>query len=63
MRTFFKKILFRIFFKRIPKTQYGRCIECHANKLCGRPITAVKCRASMEQQYKKRFDIIKFLNS
>ena len=47
-----KKILFRIVFKKIPKTQYGRCVECHANHICG--VTA-HCTCTMEQQYALRY--------
>ena len=47
----FQKILFKIIYKKIPKTNFGRCIECDASSKCG---AKIKCTATMEQQYKIR---------
>ena len=49
------QIIFKILFKKIPKTDFGRCVNCHANLLCG---YKVKCKATMNEQYKIR-DIFK----
>jgi len=49
MKKLLKQIMFRIFYKKIPKTNFGRCINCDASSLCGYHI---KCTATMEQQYK-----------
>ena len=48
MKKLLKKLIFRIFYKKIPKTNFGRCINCHASSLCG---FHIKCTATMEQQY------------
>ena len=51
MKTLIRKALFRIFFKKIPKTHFGRCVECDANTLCGRT-NGIECTATDEQQYR-----------
>lgn len=51
MRKLLRNLIFRIFYKKIPKTNFGRCVECDANTICG---FYVKCNATMEQQYKIR---------
>lgn len=58
MKKFIRNLLFKIFYYKIPKKNFGRCISCDANSFCG---TKIKCTASMEQQYKKR-DIDNIIN-
>lgn len=48
--SFLKGLVFNLIFKKIPKTQYGRCVECDANQICHK--NPYKCKCSDEEQYK-----------
>ena len=50
MKQYIKNLVFKLFFYKIPKENFGRCISCDANTFCGYKI---KCKATMEEQYKQ----------
>ena len=50
MKNLLRRLIFRLFFRKIPKKQFGRCITCDANKLC---MGKINCRATFEQQYER----------
>jgi hypothetical protein len=47
------RLLFWATFKKVPKTQFGRCVTCKANEICYK-INVCKC--SDDQQYDLRMN-------
>ena len=48
------KLLFKLKYTRVKKTDFGRCIDCAANNICVNHVDYCKCNDN--QQYKPRFN-------
>ena len=51
MRKIIKNLIFKMFYRVVDTKDFGRCINCEANTICG---FHVNCKAGMRQHYKQK---------